>query len=278
MVEEVEDPEVQAARLKPQLPTDHGSVLLSSDDEDDEPEVQSAPSKQKTDKRATAPAPSVNEPTPAARPKTIYINYPDREYFSYVRTKLKPRESNNLPPIAPHDIITPHSSRGVRRDKYGCEDPLGVNGQMEKEIIEYVRAMTEKDGGDAPALTDTDIPQLREQWQAEVTDLTGEIPLELPPWREVNHRIPLVNDTKQYNYHHPKCPDALKDELRIKMDRYLRAGWWEMRPASQAAPLLCVCKKNGKLRTVVDARQRNNNTIKDVMPFPDQDNIRQDVA
>jgi hypothetical protein len=34
----------------------------------------------------------------------------------------------------------------------------------------------------------------------------------------------------------------------------------------------------GNLRTVVDGRKHNDNTIKDVTPFPDQDNIRMDVA
>ena len=46
----------------------------------------------------------------------------------------------------------------------------------------------------------------------------------------------------------------------------------------QATPLLCIPKKTGKLRTVVDCHQRNNNTIKDVTPFLDQDEIRMNVA
>jgi len=33
----------------------------------------------------------------------------------------------------------------------------------------------------------------------------------------------------------------------------------------------------GKLRTVIDCRKRNNNTVKDMTPFPDQDQIRMDV-
>lgn len=47
---------------------------------------------------------------------------------------------------------------------------------------------------------------------------------------------------------------------------------------SQAAPLLCIPKKTGQLRTVVDCRKRNENTVRDVTPFPDQDQIRMDVA
>jgi len=58
----------------------------------------------------------------------------------------------------------------------------------------------------------------------------------------------------------------------------MRAGWWEPHTASQAAPLLCIAKRNGKLRTVVDARQWNNNTVKDVTLLPDQELIREDVA
>ena len=51
-----------------------------------------------------------------------------------------------------------------------------------------------------------------------------------------------------------------------------------MKAVYQAPPLLCVPKKNGRLRTVVDVRKRNENTFKDVTPFPDQDQIRMDVA
>ena len=43
-------------------------------------------------------------------------------------------------------------------------------------------------------------------------------------------------------------------------------------------PMLCILKKNGKLRTVIDCRKRNDNTVCDVTPFPDQDQIRFDVA
>ena len=37
-------------------------------------------------------------------------------------------------------------------------------------------------------------------------------------------------------------------------------------------------KKSGKLRTVFDLKEQNNNAVKDVTPFPDQDIIRNDMA
>lgn len=42
--------------------------------------------------------------------------------------------------------------------------------------------------------------------------------------------------------------------------------------------MLCIPKKDGGLRTVIDCRKRNDNTVKDVTPFPDQEQIRMDVA
>jgi hypothetical protein len=42
--------------------------------------------------------------------------------------------------------------------------------------------------------------------------------------------------------------------------------------------MLCIYKKNMALRTVVNGRQQNENTIKDIIPLPDQDLIQLDVA
>jgi hypothetical protein len=63
-----------------------------------------------------------------------------------------------------------------------------------------------------------------------------------------------------------------------KLNRYMDTGWWKEFPTSQASPLICLPKKDGRLQTVIDARQRNDNTVKDVTPLPDQDAIREDVA
>src|SRR5215510_7490251 len=127
-------------------------------------------------------------------------------------------------------------------------------------------------------LTEADIPHLRDQWFIRYEDIMQGAPESLPPLRPINHKIPLINEDKRYTYYMPRCPDALKPSLAEKIERYHKAGWWEPVLTDQAAPMLCIPKKNGSLRTVVDGRQQNENTIQDVMPLPDQDQIRQDVA
>ena len=48
--------------------------------------------------------------------------------------------------------------------------------------------------------------------------------------------------------------------------------------AHQVVPMLCILKKNGKLHTVFDLQEQNDNTVKDMTPFPDQDIIHNDMA
>jgi hypothetical protein len=127
-------------------------------------------------------------------------------------------------------------------------------------------------------LAKADISRLRARWLEEIRDITGPIPLNLPPFREVNHCIPLIDPSKPIKHRYSKCPDSLRPQLMEKIDRYIAAGWWEEKNVPQASPLLCIPKKDGRLRTVVDCRERNLNTIKDLTPFPDQDMIRNDVA
>jgi hypothetical protein len=130
---------------------------------------------------------------------------------------------------------------------------------------------------DTPPARD-DYAHLRDRWCKEYTDILGGTQDRLPLWREVNHEINLIDEDKRYTYHLPRCPNSLRDEFHEKVNRYVKAGWWEPKPVNQAAPMLCIHKKDKHLRTVVDARQRNDNTVKDVTPLPDQEVIREDVA
>ena len=164
-----------------------------------------------------------------------------------------------------------------KRDIFKDVNPLPgrreVNETLQLVMEDHIAKI-----GDMDKLTEADIPRLREQWVRSCQDIMKGVPERLPPFRGVNHHITLIDDNKRYNYHLPRCPDSLKTQLPEKIDRYTRYGWWEAVQTDQAAPMLCIPKKTGKLRTAIDARKRNANSVKDVTPFPDQDQIRLDVA
>ena len=127
-------------------------------------------------------------------------------------------------------------------------------------------------------LRDDDIPQLRRSWDNNITDLVSGIPLKLPPIREVNHEINLIDPKKHIHYCLLKCPEHFHKELSQKIERYTTTQWWIPAVAHQAVPMCCIPKKNGKLCTVFNLREQNDNTVKDVTPFPDQDIICNDMA
>ena len=123
-----------------------------------------------------------------------------------------------------------------------------------------------------------EIPQLRNQWFQEYKHWLGGMVNRPPPLREVNHRIPLIEESKHYAYHLPHCADVLKQQLSDKIQLYMDANWWVMKSVPQAAPMLCILKKSRKLWTVIDCHKRNNNMVKDMTPFPDWDQIWMDIT
>src|SRR6266481_6791558 len=128
------------------------------------------------------------------------------------------------------------------------------------------------------ANTSSRLSGLREQWLRKILDLIGGIPARLPPLREINHHINLIDPGKWITYRLPKCPDALKAELADKVSQYTNAGWWVPAMAQQAVPMVCIPKKSTQLRTVFDLWIQNDNTEKDILPFPDKDTICNDIA
>ena len=62
-----------------------------------------------------------------------------------------------------------------------------------------------------------DIPQLHEEIAENYSDLLGPLPLKLPPFCEVSHEIPLINESKQLKHRLPKCPEVFHSELARKI-------------------------------------------------------------
>jgi RNase H-like domain found in reverse transcriptase/Reverse transcriptase (RNA-dependent DNA polymerase)/gag-polyprotein putative aspartyl protease len=128
------------------------------------------------------------------------------------------------------------------------------------------------------------LEHLRVQLRREASDLcVAAEDTPLPPLRAINHRIPIIDETRTYSYRPSRCPEALKPQWRAKRDKYLKSGRWEYHVGSNAVPMLLINKKPGpdgvpRLRTVFDDRERNNNTKKMSSPLPDQQTILMNVC
>ena len=66
--------------------------------------------------------------------------------------------------------------------------------------------------------THSDIPQLHEEIAEKYSNLLGPLPLKLPLFREVSHKIPLIDKSKQLKHRLPKCPEAFRSELVLRVE------------------------------------------------------------
>ena len=105
----------------------------------------------------------------------------------------------------------------------------------------------------------------------------------LPPFRAVNHTIPLIDERKVYRFRRSTCPEAFRDQWREKKDTYIVTGRWRVATGHNAIPMLMIPKvssSGGKpgLRTVFDKREQNANTYKLASPLPDIEEILREVS
>ncbi|KAK0207826.1 hypothetical protein IW262DRAFT_1302486 [Armillaria fumosa] len=56
---------------------------------------------------------------------------------------------------------------------------------------------------------DDDIEHLHQHWYNDYEELLQGVPKGMPPWRVMNHEIPLSDEHAKYHYHLPRCPNAL---------------------------------------------------------------------
>ena len=85
---------------------------------------------------------------------------------------------------------------------------------------------------------------------------------ELPPFRAINHTIPLIDVDKIYTWRPSRCPEIFRSQWNQKRDAYLKSGCWKFTTTRNTVPMLCIPKphkpKNAQeLRTVIDLREQN---------------------
>ena len=108
--------------------------------------------------------------------------------------------------------------------------------------------------------------------------LTNKLPKELPPKREVDHKIELVPEGEPQN----KAPYQLNKtelvELKRHLTELLAIGYIRPNKSPFGVPVLFVSKKDGQLRMCVDYRALNRVTVKNNYPLPRVDDLLDRLA
>ncbi|TMC24502.1 MAG: hypothetical protein E6J34_00380, partial [Chloroflexi bacterium] len=95
-----------------------------------------------------------------------------------------------------------------------------------------------------------------------------ELPAELPPPRDLDHRIELEPGSRPpWRPIYRMSPLEL-DTLRKELDKLLKNGSIEPSVSPYGAPVIFVKKKSGELRMCIDYRALNKITIKNRFPIP----------
>jgi hypothetical protein len=98
-------------------------------------------------------------------------------------------------------------------------------------------------------------------------------PTRLPPSRDINHHIPLLQGSDPINVRPYRYPQFQKQEIERQIKEMLQQG--VIRPSSSdfSSPVLLVRKKDGTWRFCVDYRALNTITVKDRFPIPAIDEL-----
>ena len=156
---------------------------------------------------------------------------------------------------------------------------LGINMVEEKELfkVQFVLVLQSSDSK-VNTIRETPLP-ITSHFVAKVLHgfsnvLTDELSLELPPKREVDHKIELVLGAKPQN----KAPYRLNQvelkELKRQVDALLERGYIRESKSSFGAPVLFVSKKDGQMHMCIDYRALNKVTVKNNYPLPRVDEHR----
>ena len=104
---------------------------------------------------------------------------------------------------------------------------------------------------------------------------------DLPPLRDINHTIPLIDEVKTYQWWPSRCPEMFREQWFEKRDAYIKTGQWKVTSARNTVPMLLIPKTGTKppqLKTVVVLREQNSNMRKLMSPLPDMEGMLRRVA
>jgi hypothetical protein len=98
-------------------------------------------------------------------------------------------------------------------------------------------------------------------------------PTTLPPQRNQDHSIPLIDEAKIVKVRPYRYPHSQKAQIEIMVEDMLKQGIIQPSTSPFSSPIILVKKKDGTWRFCTDYRALNALTIKDSFPLPTVDEL-----
>ena len=124
---------------------------------------------------------------------------------------------------------------------------LGFNPS--RVVISSAEALPLKTGLDTKLMVNMLTPEEKqvESVREELREYTASLCREvhetgLPPFRDINHTIKLIDESKTYPWRPLRCPEAFCQQWVEKRDAYLKSGRWEITSAGNTVPMLLIPK------------------------------------
>jgi hypothetical protein len=182
---------------------------------------------------------------------------------------------STLTPVDDAIAMEPLSTQNLLAQGYqrGDLSPSEVDSMVCAMVADFHRAEQEAD----------ETPYIEEATQRILTDYADvfpdTLPHGLPPLREVNHRITLIDPNKKLRPKTYSIPLKYEQQIRDQVNAYCDSDWFFPMATDDAVPAFTVPKKDPTQgRLVVDLRERNANTVRDESPIPDMRAVRERVA
>lgn len=119
------------------------------------------------------------------------------------------------------------------------------------------------------------VPTIPEQMSSLVQTYAAifNAPTELPPPREIEHRITLKEGCDPVNVRPYRYAHFQKEEIERQVHEMLHTGLIQSSSSPFSSPVLLVKKKDGSWRFCTDYRALNSVTVKDRFPIPTVDDM-----
>ena len=120
---------------------------------------------------------------------------------------------------------------------------------------------------------------LRQKFRQNYADLfRSELPMCLPPRRNVEHKIELVPGASAVNKRPYRMSMSEEKEVATQISEYLDKGLVRPSYSPFASPVILVKKKDGTYRMCIDYRALNKITVKHNYPMPRVDDLLESIG